>query len=118
MAMTTIPVAANGRCETILDGLKAEFGAIVAARILEAEAMDFLWDARVAERYLGQHFEVGGDGDDDDTELLRVAITSFLAGHWYAAICVADGEGRAVELLSKQQCDGPEEARTALDWAR
>ena len=37
---------------------EAEFGAVLAARIMEAEAVDFLWDARVKERYLGQHFDV------------------------------------------------------------
>jgi hypothetical protein len=115
--MATISAIANGRCEAILDALQAEFGAIMAARILEAEAMDFLWDARVSERYLGQHFAVDGDLGDADTELFRIAILSVLAGHWHAAICVVDGEGRAVELLWKQAIDGQDQALAAFEWA-
>ena len=44
---------------------EAEFGAVLAARIMEAEAADFLWEARVKERYLGQHFDVCFPPDDD-----------------------------------------------------
>ena len=40
--MTTISAMATGRGEAIVEGLRAEFGAIVAERILEAEATDFL----------------------------------------------------------------------------
>ena len=62
--MTMIFAIPNRRCDMVADALRAEFGAVLAARIMEAEAADFLWDARVKERYLGQHLDVGfGDGD-------------------------------------------------------
>ena len=76
--MTTI-----GRsCDAAIDALRAEFGAVLAERIIEAEAVDFLWDARVRERYLGQ--QIGWEFDDVDAsqELSRVAICSVLDGRW------------------------------------
>ncbi|HEX8443934.1 MAG TPA: hypothetical protein VF631_09840 [Allosphingosinicella sp.] len=115
--MTTISAMATGRGEAIVEGLRAEFGAIVAERILEAEAADFLWEARVKERYLGQHFDLGFDVDEDETELARVAIMSFLGGGWHAATCLVDGEGAAVDLLWKERFDTPEAAETAYDRA-
>ena len=71
----------------------------VHTRILEGEKAEFHWDARVQERYLGQHLpadlgeEVGGE------ELARIAILSFLAGRWHAGICLVDGNGCATDLL-------------------
>lgn len=108
--MTMISVISNGRCDAVVDGLRAEFGVMLADRILEVEAMDFLWDARVKERYLGQHFSL----EDDAGELSRVAILSVLAGRWHAALCLVDGEGRAVDLFWKQDFDGPDEAEAAF----
>ena len=68
------------RCDDLVDTLKAEFGGILTERILEAEALDFLWDARVAERYLGQ--QIGWDLDDEGAsqELPRIANLSVLDG--------------------------------------
>ncbi|MEA3017996.1 MAG: hypothetical protein QOI38_2718 [Sphingomonadales bacterium] len=100
--MTTILAMANGACEARVQALKTEFGAILASRIIEAEAVDFLWDARVKERYLGQHFDICFPPDDEDVELSRVAVLSAYAGQWHAGACLVDGEGRAVDLLWKQ----------------
>jgi hypothetical protein len=44
-------------CDAAVDALRAEFGAVLAERIIEAEAVDFLWESRVAERYLGQQVQ-------------------------------------------------------------
>jgi hypothetical protein len=89
-------------CDAAVDALRAEFGAVLVERIIEAEAVDFLWEARVRERYLGQ--QIGWDLDDEDfQELSRVAILSVLDGRWYAALCLIDREGAAVELLWKRQ---------------
>jgi hypothetical protein len=85
-----------------VDALQAEFGGIQAARILEAEAVDFLWDARVAERYLGQHIGDEIDAEDTSQELSRVLILSHLAGSWHVGMCLIDGDGTAIELLWKQ----------------
>ena len=112
--MTTI-----GRsCDAAIDALRAEFGAVLVERIIEAEAVDFLWEARVRERYLGQ--QTGWDSDDEEAfrELSRVAILSVLDGRWYAGTCLVDGEGAAVELLWKRQFQSRGEAEIELIRAR
>ena len=115
--MTMISAIANGRCEALVEGLRAEFGAVLADRILEAEAVDFLWEARVKERYLGQHLDIGfGDGEGE-RELARVAVLSFLGGFWYAACCLIDGDGMVVDLLWKRNFDGREAAEAAFERA-
>ena len=115
--MTMISAIANGRCEALMEGLRAEFGAILADRILEAEAADYLWEARLKERYLGQHLDVGFCSDVGERELSRVAVLSFLGGFWYAACCLIDGDGMAVDLLWKRNFDGREAAETAFERA-
>lgn len=105
-------------CDAAVDALRAEFGAVLADRIIEAEAVDFLWESRVAERYLGQ--QVGFDFDDEDTpqEFSRVAVLSSLDGRWYAGLCLVDGEGAAVELLWKRPFGSRGEAEFELLRAR
>ena len=103
--------------EQIVEGLRAEFGAIQAARILEAEAVNFLWEARVRERYLGQHVDVGLDAEEDELELARVAVLALLDGRWHVAACLVDGEGCAVDLLWKRCFDGRGQAEAAFDRA-
>ena len=115
--MTMISAISNGRCDAMVDALRAEFGVVLTARILEAEAMDFLWDARVKERYLGQHFDVGFCFEEDETELSRMAILSFLGGSWHAGTCLVDGEGRAADLLWKECFGNREEAEAAFECA-
>ena len=115
--MTMISALAKGRCDAMVDSLQAEFGAILAARILESEALDFLWDARVGERYLVQHVDLERRFDDDGPELSRVAILSLLGGRWYCAACLVDGEGQAVELLWKQAHAGLNQALAAFESA-
>lgn len=115
--MTMMPAIAHDRYDALVEGLRAEFGAILADRILEAEAADYLWEARLKERYLGQHFDVGFCDDGEETELARVAILSFLGGVWYTASCLVDGEGMAVDLLWKRSFDGREAAQAAFDRA-
>jgi hypothetical protein len=112
--MTYLSAIGSGACEARVDALRAEFGAVLAARIMEAEELDFLWDARLSERYLGQQF----DGEcDEGIELSRVAIVSFLDGAWHAAVCLADGDGDARALLWKQPCGDPAEALAAYERA-
>ena len=108
--MTTI----GRNCNAAVDALRAEFGAILAARIIEAEALDFLWDARVRERYLGQHVRLDVDDEEPSQELSRVAILSVLDGRWYAGMCLVDGEGAAVELLWKRHFWSRGEAENEL----
>ncbi len=115
--MTTISAIGNGRCEQVVEALRAEFGAMLAERILEAEAADFLWDARVKERYLGQHLDVDVGFGEDAEEHSRIMVLSHLAGRWHAGLCLVDGEGRAVELIWKRSFDGREPAEAAFDRA-
>ena len=115
--MTMISAIVSGRCDALVEGLRAEFGAILADRILESEAADYLWEARVKERYLGQHVDVGFGDDEDERELARVAIVSFLGGVWRAASCLVDGEGMAVDLLWKRSFDSRQGAEAAFDRA-
>jgi len=105
-------------CDAALDALRAEFGGVLAERIIEAEAVDFLWESRVRERYLGQ--QIGWDIDDEDgsQELSRVSVLSVLDGRWYAGLCLVDGEGAAVELLWKRQFGSRGEAEFELLRAR
>lgn len=112
--MTYVPAIGFGACEARVDALRAEFGAVLAARILEAEELDFLWDARVSERYLGQHF---GVECEDGTELSRIAILSFFDGAWHVAVCLADGDGDVAALLWEQRCDQREEALAVFERA-
>jgi hypothetical protein len=115
--MNMISMIGRG-CDAAVDALRAEFGGILAERIIEAEALDFLWEARVRERYLGQ--QIGWDFDDDEAsrELSRVAILSILNGRWYVGMCLVDGEGAAVELLWKRQPGSRGEAEFELLRAR
>lgn len=115
--MTMISAIANGACEARVNALLTEFGATVAARIMEAEAADFLWDARVKQRYLGQHFDVGLGFGEAEEELSRIAILSFLGGRWHAGTCLVDGEGSPSDMLWKMGFDGREEAEAAFDRA-
>ncbi|MFN3727919.1 MAG: hypothetical protein ACK4SZ_16630 [Allosphingosinicella sp.] len=104
--------------DAVIDALRAEFGAVLAERIIEAEALEFLWEARVRERYLGQQIGSIFDDEDGSEELSRVAILSMLDARWYVAMCLVDGDGAAVELLWKRQFPSFEEAEIALDRAR
>jgi hypothetical protein len=112
--ISVIAAGANGA----LDGLRAEFGAVLAERIFEAEAADFLWITRIREHYLGEYAccECGDDWAGE--ELSRVAFLSFLDGRWHAGTCLIDGEGSAVELLWKRQFGSRSEAEIAFDRAR
>ena len=115
--MTMISAIPNRRCDMVVDALRAEFGVVLAARIMEAEAADFLWDARVREPYLGQHWDVGLGNEDEEMELARIAILSVLGGRWHVAACLVDGEGVAVDLLWKQDFDGLDDAEAAFGRA-
>lgn len=112
-------ISAIGRSyDVAVDALRAEFGTVLAERIIEAEALDFLWEARVRERYLGQQIGCEIDEEDESQELSRVAILSVLEGRWYAGLCLVDGEGVAVELLWKRRFDSCGEAEFELLQAR
>ncbi|HTU12127.1 MAG TPA: hypothetical protein VMG08_14645 [Allosphingosinicella sp.] len=112
--MTMISAMANGAFEARIEALEHEFGAILAGRIMDAEAVDFLWEARMKERYLGQHFDICFPPDDEDVELSRVAVLSAFGGSWHAGVCLVDGEGQAVDLLWQQTFELRELAESAF----
>ena len=94
----------------LVSGLEIEFGRgageALAHRFLEAEEIDFHWDARVQERWVGTYESI----DDDELELDRVAILGRLDGQWFVAVMVVDGDGKAHGMLGKRtfgrQCEG------------
>ena len=115
--MNMISAISKRACDARVDDLRAEFGAILADRIIEAEALDFLWEGRVSERYLGQHV-AQMDDEERSQDLSRVAVLSSIGGRWHVGSCLVDGEGAAIDLLWKREYGGREEAEIALQKAR
>jgi hypothetical protein len=70
----TISQVQNRVLATLIAGLEIEFGRGasegLAQHFLDAEELDFRWDARDTERWLGTYESV----DEDDFALDRVAI--------------------------------------------
>ena len=106
----------------LVQGLQMEFGSVdvgaLARQILESERADFHWDARVQERYLGQHLAFDVGDEDAADELARIAILSFLDDRWHAGICLIDGNGCATDLLWLRSFDRREDAAEAFARAR
>lgn len=116
--MNIISTVGMGRCDALVEALRAELGGVLAERVIEAEAADFLWESRLRERYLGQHVDAFGDVELASEEVSRIAFLSFLDGRWHAGICLVDGEGAAVKLLWKRTFRSFEEAEIAFVQAR
>ncbi len=110
---TDIGVTANRVLERLVAGLELEFGRgageALAARFLDAEESDFVWEARMCERWLGA-WETEGD---EALELDRVAVLGWLDGTWFAGVSIVDGEGRAHGLVARRACPSEREAREA-----
>ena len=102
--------------------LQAEFRhgdvGVLADRIVESEAADFYWEARICERYLGQHFGFDDGADNAGEELARVAFMSFFGRRWHVGACLVDGEGRAVGLLWRRGFGSASEVERAFARAR
>lgn len=113
--MSMMSMIGTRRCDALVDALKAEFGGMLADRILEAEALDFLWDARVRERYLGQHKASFLDDEEGGDEVSRIAILSLVDGRWHVGLCLVDGDGSALELLWKRHFPDAGQAEIAYD---
>ena len=113
-----IHVASDRIMATLVAGLEIEFGrgaAVGLARhFLDAEEVDFHWDARVSERWLGAYESI----DDDDLELDRIAICGFLNGRWFAATLLVDGDGNPHGMLGCRTFDGERAARRVYINAR
>ncbi len=110
----TVGTASDRVMEKLVAGLEIEFGKgageALAQRFLEAEEMDFRWDARASEHWLGAYESV----EDEDFELDRVAICGRLDGKWFAATMIVDGNGSACGMLECRTFRSELEARKAL----
>jgi hypothetical protein len=120
--ISAVPGGSGDAYARLVEGLRMELGcsdiAALAERIFEAEKVDFHWQARVRERYLGQHFALDYGDEDSGEDISRIAILSFLAGRWHSGICLVDGEGCAVDLLWLRSFDRRDEAAEMFDRAR
>src|SRR3546814_19908670 len=93
-------------------------GKALAGRFLEAEEVDFRWEARVEERWLGAYDSI----DDEDVELDRIVCLGRLDGKWFCATMLVDGDGRAHGVLgcrSEERRVGKECVSTCRSrWSR
>jgi hypothetical protein len=98
----------------LVSGLEMEFGrgagAALAHRFLEAEEVDFHWDARVQERWIGAYANL----DDEEFELDRVGIIGRLDGRWFVAVMIVDGDGNAHGMMGKRIFGRERKAREAF----
>jgi hypothetical protein len=120
--ISAIPGGSGDAYAQLVEGLRSQLGcsdiAALAERIFEAEKVDFHWQARVRERYLGHHLAVDFGDEDCGEDLSRMAILSFLAGRWHTGVCLVDGDGCAIELLWLRSFDRQEEAVEEFARAR
>jgi hypothetical protein len=102
---------------TLVAGLEIEFGCGagegLAQQFLAAEEMDFRWDARGEERWLGSYESIDGD----DLVLDRVAICGRLDGDWFMATMIVDGDGEAQGMLGCRSFRSVNAARRAMATA-
>jgi len=118
MNMTQSIGAASDRVmAALVSGLELEFGRgageALAQRFLEAEEVDFHWDARVEERWIGAY----ESADEEDFELDRVRIFGRLDGQWFVAVMIVDGVGNAHGMMGKRSFKREREARAAFAQA-
>lgn len=110
----SIGTASDRVIATLMAGLEIEFGhgdgEALAHRFLEAEETDFLWDARLEERWLSSYESI----DDDDLELDRIAICGRLDGRWFASVMLVDGDGMAHGTMGKRFCRTRKSAHEAM----
>ena len=116
--MTMLHSSQINRADVQLDALRAEFGAILADRMLQSELADFLWVARLQAHYLGQQPRSDELGDEEPEELSRVAILSDLDRRWHVALCLVDGEGDLAGMAWHLCFDTQRDAEFAYGRAR
>lgn len=103
---------------TLVRSLAGTVGAaaatVLAARFLEAEEADVLWDARLAERWIGRYESLDGDPEAD---LDRLAIIGKCGDDWFVAIVIVDGEGQPDGLIGRRSFSDFSDARQAFGEA-
>lgn len=115
MAMMQQIGAQESVMSVLVAGLEREFGhgvgEALATRFLEAEESDFLWEARVSERWLGRYWS---EEEEDVGDLDRLAILARLDRKWSVAVVIVDGEGRAQGLMGRREFRRKIDAERAL----
>lgn len=110
----SIGTASDRVMATLMAGLEIEFGRgageALAQRFLDAEETDFLWDARIEERWIGSYESIY----DEDLELDRIAICGQLDGRWFASVMLVDGDGMAHGTMGKRYCGSRRSAHEAM----
>ena len=100
---------------TLIAGLELEFGRgaaeSLAQRFIEAEDLDFHWEARIAERWIGSYEAQDAEAIDLD----RVAILGVIDGHWFVAMCIVDGDGMAHGMMGLRGFPNAAAAREAFE---
>ena len=94
-----ISAAADRVIAALVSGLELEFGRgageALAHQFLAAEDVEFHWDARVEERWIGTY----EGASEDDIELDRARILGRLDGRWFVAVMIVDGDGNAHGMM-------------------
>lgn len=115
--MQIIGTSSDRVMAALISGLEIEFGRgageALAHRFLEAEEVDFHWDGRVSERWIGSYESI----DNDDLELDRVRIFGRMDGKWFVAVMIVDGDGNAHGMMGKRTFRGEREACAAFAQA-
>lgn len=110
----SIGTASDHVMAALTAGLEIEFGRgageVLAQRFLEAEETDFLWDARLEERWLGSY----ESSDHDDLGLDRIAICGRLDSCWFASVLLVDGDGMPHGTIAKRFCRSRKSAHEAM----
>lgn len=98
----SIGTASDRVMTALAAGLDIEFGRgageALAHHFLEAEEVDFHWDARASERWIGCY----ESADDEELELDRIKVFGFLDGIWFVADMIVDGDGNAHAMMGKR----------------
>ena len=114
----SIGTASDRVLQTLMAGLEIEFGRgageALAQRFLDAEEVDFHWEARVLERWIGTYESV----EDAEFELDRIAICGRLDGTWFCATMLVDGDGVAHGMTGCRTFRSRPGARKAMRDAR
>jgi hypothetical protein len=122
MILNAVPGSSGDAYARLIEALRGDFGcadiSALAERIFESEKVDFHWQARVREHYLGQYYPLDFGDDEAGEDISRIAILSFVAGRWHAGVCLVDGEGCAVDLVWLRSFDRRADAADAFDRAR
>jgi hypothetical protein len=111
--LQSISNAADRVMTALVSGLEQEFGhsagAALAQRFLAAEEVDFHWDARLKERWLGFYH----GSEEAGIELDRVRILGRIDGHWFVAVMLVDGDGNAHGMFGKRSFGRADRANRA-----